>query len=177
MPFPTIITKSKDGRAVIAYKQHRRAAYESVAKLQQLAETIGNYPASIDEARDACIKNPSKANAERWLALEANREAAFRMNQQLTGSLSALRDSALLDGGAEKIVAACDEIEAALDARWDQIEKEDALRSEELGVSVSSPEAFQSIDRMRRTLADARGYRKSNFAMAAGSLQTLIGTD
>lgn len=163
--------------AVNNYRQHLRDARKSVKKIQAAFVRASSFPETVVAARDAFLKAPTDANLDAWASLEAKRTAMFHLNQDLSQTVSALMAERMRAGGAAKLRAAADEVEAALIERRALIVAEDEKRSVELGETVGSGPALAAIDKMLSGLISARAHAEHLFEQAMSTFNTIIGPD
>lgn len=163
--------------AVSNYRAHLRDARKSVKKLHAAANKAHTFPETIIAARAAFLKVPTDANLDAWASLESKRAAMFTITQDLMHTVSGMEAEKMQSGGAAKLRAAADEVEAALRDRRAVIVAEDEKRSLELGVTVGSEPALASIDKMLDGLIGVRAHVEHLFGQAMSKFNTIIGPD
>jgi hypothetical protein len=165
------------GRPAIAnWRTHLKAATHSRDKFRQFEDQANSHEGAVVVAADKFSASPTPANFEVWIAQESRRASLAAIGLSLRQIAENAYVSALSDGGADKLIAATEEAEAVLADREANTRKEDAHRSEELGVPVESTLVFVEIDRMRESLRSARSWANTDLSQAAAALNTVIGS-
>ena len=161
--------------AIKNWRDHVAAAQKKTVKIEAFMHRANNHQAEIAAAAAAFAEAPTEILFQKWVLLDGQKDAMFRLGQTLRDVCATQRETALGDGGAAKLIAACDEAEAELDARAQRTRADDARRAEESGVDSESTGVFRVIDGMKEKLAQARAYAVHDLRRSASMLDTVLG--
>ncbi len=165
------------GTAVSDFKRDLVTAKRSVDVFQKYSLEALEFGAAITAAKAAFINSPSDKTFKAWLALETSRDAAARLGQDISSEVTGRREQAVKEVGRSKLLAAVAEVAAGLNAREAELRADDAKRSEELGVTMVSTEAYEALDKVRERLDQAKSWSVVDFSNAVSALRGVIGEE
>jgi hypothetical protein len=161
--------------AIQNWQEHVAAAKKSVEKLQKVSAPVGVHETHVTAARADFLTDPTPAKLEKWVQLESNRAAAFKVSQDIQNTILAEIEAAVVKGGEGKFMAAVAEAEAGIESQRQKICAEDAARSEAYGVPSENTAALAKLYRFAEQLEGARSNWNSNPHSARTSLSTVVG--
>lgn len=154
-------------------RKHLAENHETAQKLQAAAAGATTIQERCNQARAAFLKKPSADALEEWMFSESLRSGAHAVNQQIADHMRTARIEHHIAGKA-KVVAAFDEVERLLIERTEQISKEDAKRSEELGMPTSSDAALDLIMRHQQQVSAGRQWIDSDPSQAISAIRPFL---
>lgn len=161
--------------AIENWKLHVASAKKSVEKLEKVSAPLFVHETHVNAARQDFLADPTPAKLSRWVELESNRAATFRVSQDIQSGILGQIEAAVAKGGEGKFLAACDEAEAGIKEQREKIRADDAARSDEQSFPVESTAALARLHAFAEQLETARSWWNSNPSAARGILATVVG--
>lgn len=159
------------GDTARAFNQEYDQALASTKTLEKFLAELMSHKDKILEARAAFLASPNETRFQRWVSLEASRDAVSKLVGELSQAISGERETRIQAIGMARFQGAWDEIARELDAREKKIVAQDAARAEELGVPIHSEQAIAALDKVRDALDEAMKGTRMDFAAACSALR------